>query len=124
MAAVRVMLVDDTDHVRRLLRNLLELDGFEVVGEAAGGQEAIDRVEEVAPDVIVLDYSMPRVDGLAAARQIRALRPDIVIILYTAFLDDEVERRAEEAGVDRCLAKIGGLESLGHEIARLAGSLF
>ena len=124
MAPVRVMLVDDTDHVRKLLRNLLELDGFEVVGEAPGGQEAVDEVGAFDPDVLVLDYQMPVVDGLEAARQIRERRPDQVIILYTAFLDPEVERRAEEIGVDRCLAKVGGLETLGREIARLAGSLF
>ena len=120
----KVMVVDDTDHMRKMLRNILELDGFDVAGEAASGEQALELVDGADPDVLVLDYMMPGMDGLETARQIRERRPSQVIILYTAFLDPEVERAAEEAGVDLCLAKVEGLESLEREIARLAGSLF
>lgn len=54
-AAVRVMVVDDTEHVRRMLRSMLELDGFHVVAEAAGGREAIEAVDGADPDVVVID---------------------------------------------------------------------
>jgi CheY-like chemotaxis protein len=120
----KVMVVDDTDHMRKMLRSMLELDGFDVAAEAASGQEALDSVGGADPDVVVLDYMMPGMDGVETARHIREQRPDQVIILYTAFLDPEVEAAAEEAGVDLCLAKVEGLESLEREIARLAGSLF
>jgi CheY-like chemotaxis protein len=121
---VRVMVVDDTDHVRKMLMSMLELDGFTLAGEAASGDEAIARVAEHDPDVLVLDYMMPGLDGLETAVRIRERRPNQIIILYTAFLDPVVEAKATEIGIDLCLAKIEGLESLEREIARLGGSLF
>ncbi|MGH2684770.1 MAG: response regulator [Actinomycetota bacterium] len=120
----KVMVVDDTDHMRKMLRSMLELDGFDVAGEAASGQEALDALSGADPDVVVLDYMMPGMDGVETARRIREQRPDQVIILYTAFLDPGVEAAAKDAGVDLCVAKVEGLESLEREIARLAGSLF
>jgi two-component system, chemotaxis family, chemotaxis protein CheY len=119
-----VMVVDDTDHMRKMLRSMLEIDGFDVAGEAATGEEALATIGTVDPDVVVLDYMMPGIDGLETARRIRAARPEQVIILYTAFLDPKVEAAAKEAGVDLCLAKVEGLDSLEREISRLAGSLF
>src|SRR5205085_4467107 len=59
---IRVMVVDDTDHVRRMLTSMLSLDGFEVVGNAADGPQAIENVEQADPDVVVVDYKMPGMD--------------------------------------------------------------
>ena len=118
------MVVDDTDHMRKMLRSMLEIDGFDVAGEAATGEEALAVIADVDPDVLVLDYMMPGLDGLETARRVRSSRPDQVIILYTAFLDPAVEAAADEIGIDLCLAKVEGLDSLEREIARLAGSLF
>lgn len=67
---------------------------------------------------------MPDLDGLDTARHIRERRPDQVLILYTAFLDDELRRAAEEVGVTVCLGKVEGLGSLEREISRLCGSVF
>ncbi len=117
-------MVDDTDHVRRMLRNMLDLDGFAVVAEAASGAEALERIDEVDIDVAVIDYKMPALDGLETAAQIRAGHPDLVMILYTAFVDPELERRAAEVGVSLVLGKIEGLESLEREITRLCRTLF
>jgi CheY-like chemotaxis protein len=121
---VRVMVVDDTDHVRRMLRNMLELDGFSVVAEASGGEEAVALVDDAAPDVVVIDYKMPVVDGLQAAARIREKRPGQVMILYTAFVDADLQRRAREVGVSVVLGKVEGLESLEREISRLCGIIF
>ena len=118
------MVVDDTDHMRKMLRSMLEIDGFDVAGEAASGEDAVAAIGDIDPDVVVLDYMMPGIDGLDTARRIRADRPEQVIILYTAFLDPKVEAAAKEAGIDLCLAKVEGLDSLEREISRLAGSLF
>jgi len=123
-APIKVMVVDDTDHVRRMLRNMLELDGFVVVAEAGGGVAAVDTIAAADPDVVVVDYKMPEVDGLETARRIRAIRPDQVMILYTAFVDPELERKAREVGVSVVLGKVEGLESLEREITRLCGSFF
>jgi DNA-binding NarL/FixJ family response regulator len=121
---IRVMVIDDTSHVRTMLRTMLELDGFEVVAEASSGPEAIDQLDGADPDVVVVDFKMPQVDGIETTRMIRELRPDQIVILYTAFLDDELERRAAEAGVTVSLGKVSGLASLELEIRRHCEKLF
>ena len=121
---IRVMVVDDTDHVRRMLTSMLSLDGFEVVGNAAGGPQAIDNVVQADPDVVVIDYKMPGMDGLDTARGIRAARPDQVMILYTAYIDAKLEKAAADAGISVCIGKVEGLASLEREISRLCASLF
>jgi DNA-binding NarL/FixJ family response regulator len=120
--AIRVMVVDDTDHVRKMLTSMLALDGFDVVGEAAGGAEAIETVDKLDPDVVIIDYKMPMMDGLTAASTIREQRPGQAMILYTAFLDEELQQRAEDVGVAVCLGKVEGLASLEREISRLCAS--
>ena len=121
---IKVMLVDDTEHVRRMLRNMLELDGFSVVGEAGNGPDALATIDAAGPDVVVIDYKMPEVDGLETAARIRSKRPDQVMILYTAFVDPDLETRARDVGVSVVLGKVEGLESLEREITRLCGTLF
>jgi CheY-like chemotaxis protein len=117
--SVRVLVVDDTDHVRRMLVAMLKLDGFEVVGEAVDGEHAVRLATELDPQVIVMDLRMPKVDGLEATRQIKAMRPEQVVILYTAYLDAAIEAEAREAGVTFCLGKIEGLQELERELSRL-----
>ena len=119
---IQVLVVDDTDHVRKMLRSMLELDGFDVVGEAANGAEAIELCDAVDPDVVVLDYKMPGLDGLATASRIRARRPRQMVILYTAFLDEDIERRASSIGITLCIGKVEGLQALEREITRLASA--
>ena len=118
------MLVDDVDHVRRMLRNMLDLDGFVVVAESASGADAITQIDAADPNVVVIDYHMPDMDGIETARRIRDARPDQVMIMYTAYLQPEVEQQAREVGVALVLGKVEGLESLEREISRLCGTLF
>src|SRR5687767_2471936 len=96
---VRVLLVDDTKHVREMLAQMLVLDGFDVVGAAESGEVAIVLARESTPDIVVMDYKMPEMDGLTATKAILEHSPDLPVILYTAYLDADIERRAKEAGV-------------------------
>jgi CheY-like chemotaxis protein len=121
---IRVMVVDDTDHVRRMLTSMLSLDGYEVVGEVASGPAALEAVDAADPDIVVIDYKMPGMDGLDTARGIRQRRQDQVMILYTAYIDEALERAAAEAGISLCIGKVDGLSSLEREINRLCASLF
>jgi len=121
---VKVFVVDDADQVREMLVQMLELSEFEVVGSASGGAEAVAKVAECDPDVVVTDYKMPDMDGIATARAIREQRPDQAIILYTAYLDAALEREAKAAGVALCVSKIEGLETLEQDIRRLGGDAF
>jgi CheY-like chemotaxis protein len=120
---IRVMVVDDTLRVRSMLTSMLALDGFEVVGSSGSGREAVATIETVDPDVVIIDYRMPGMDGLETARRMGELRPAQVMIMYSAFLDPELQEAAEEAGIAVCLAKVEGLASLEHEITRLCTTL-
>jgi DNA-binding NarL/FixJ family response regulator len=117
--AVRVMVVDDTDHVREMLGAMLSVSGFEVVDEVANGERAADSCDRWTPDVVVVDYHMAGVDGLEVARRIRARRPEQMIILYSAFIDGELADAAAGAGVALCVAKEDGVGALEQEIIRL-----
>jgi CheY-like chemotaxis protein len=116
---VKVLIVDDTEHVRKMLVDMLELDGFDVVGEAGSGHDAIIMAAEAEPDVIVMDYRMPVMDGVTTAKAIRRQRPSQAIILYTAYLDEQLEAVAKEAGIAICIGKVEGLNQLERHITEL-----
>jgi two-component system chemotaxis response regulator CheB len=117
--SIKVLLVDDTDHVREMLSQMLRLDGFDIAGMAASGAEAIELAAATAPDIVIMDYKMPEMDGITATRAIREKSPSVPVILYTAYVDEEVERRAREAGVSMCIGKVEGLASLERQISAL-----
>ncbi|MGH9040324.1 MAG: response regulator transcription factor [Acidimicrobiia bacterium] len=118
---IRVFVIDDTPQMRTMLEQMLTLDDFEVVGSTANGADALKEMDEADPDVVVIDYKMPGLDGLTTARLIREERPDQAIILYTAYLDDILERKATKAGVAICVGKVEGILTLERDIRRLAG---
>jgi DNA-binding NarL/FixJ family response regulator len=106
---IRILLVDDHAVVREGLRAFLSLQpGFEIVGEAADGQEAIERASELDPDVILMDLVMPRLDGVSAMRELRRQAgrgAGAKVIVLTSFLDDERLLPALEAGAAGYLLK-------------------
>jgi DNA-binding NarL/FixJ family response regulator len=117
---VRVFVIEDTPQMRHLLEEMLTLDDFNVVGSAANGAAALPEMNGADPDVVVLDYSMPGLDGLLTARLIKEERPGQAIILYTAYLDGELEEKATRAGVALCVEKADGILTLERQIRRLA----
>ena len=80
----RVLLVDDVAVVRKTIRALLEQHSFEICGEAADGQEAIEKVKELKPEIIILDINMPVMNGVRAAMEIRRIAPEALIVFLTA----------------------------------------
>src|SRR5262245_53401041 len=106
--------------MRELLEQMLTLDDFDVVGSAANGADGLREMTHADPDVVVLDYNMPGLDGLLTARLIREERPGQAIILYTAYLDAELEEKASRAGIALCVEKADGILRLERDIRRLA----
>lgn len=103
---IRVLLVDDQLQARRALSRLLEgCDDIEVVGEAENGKEALALVEQLHPDVILMDLIMHIMDGVTATRIIHQEHPQIQIIALTNLVDAEVLLRALEVGAQRCISK-------------------
>jgi CheY-like chemotaxis protein len=104
---IGALIVDDQEDVRLLIRMIIEAAdrGLFVSGEAANGREAIEQLDAVDPTVVVLDAMMPDIDGLQTAQEIRRRRPGQPMILCSAYLDDELRRRAHEAGIAVCLTK-------------------
>lgn len=88
-SARSVLIVDDEIEIRHALRLLFEIEGFTVVGEAADGDAAIDLASELEPSFIVLDYSMPRMNGKDAAALIRAAVPASRIVAFSALLESK-----------------------------------
>jgi two-component system nitrate/nitrite response regulator NarL len=106
MPKKRVLLVDDNPVVRSLVRHLIELEpDFEVSGEAENGRDAIEKAENLKPDLIILDLVMPVMSGLDAAPLVRKLLPDTRIILFTVQEGREVERLAHAAGIHAVVSK-------------------
>jgi len=96
---VRIVLADDHVLVRQGLKSLLEREGFQVVGEASDGQEALHQVESLQPDIAVMDISMPTLNGLNAAREMSRSSPKAKIILLTQHDEAQYISEALDAGV-------------------------
>jgi NarL family two-component system response regulator LiaR len=104
--SIRILVVDDHAVVREGLRAFLALqEGFEIVGEAADGDEALERAAELDPDVILMDLVMPERDGVSAMRELRQRSSHSRVIVLTSFLDDDRLLPAIEAGAAGYLLK-------------------
>jgi CheY-like chemotaxis protein len=107
MGYVRALIVDDHKDVRFLIRTIVADAGLpvEVVGEADGVETALEQLDALVPDAVVMDARMPRVDGFEAAALLLARRPELPIVLCSAHVDDGVRRRAADAGIRAVLSK-------------------
>jgi NarL family two-component system response regulator LiaR len=118
--AIRVLIVDDHTIVRKGIRALLaEIEGIEVVGEAADGQEAVAQANTLRPDVILMDLAMPKLDGIEATRQIKASRPESRILVMTSFAADDKVFPAIKAGALGYLLKESAPEDLVQAIRQI-----
>jgi DNA-binding NarL/FixJ family response regulator len=120
-ALTRVLVADDHPLIRRLLRTVLGAHGgFEVVGEAADGERVVELAIALVPDVVVLDVTMPGIDGFAAAAAIRAELPSCTILVFSALEAASVADAALAAGADRYIEKGDGFAAVAEAAASLA----
>ena len=103
--ARRILLVDDHRLVREGLRRTLEDAGFEVIGEAQNGAEALEMAERLRPHVVLMDVSMPVVDGITATRRMRTQAPDARVVVLTMHADTDLVDKARSAGAAGYLLK-------------------
>ena len=104
-APVRLLLADDHRMLRDGLRRSMEDEGFDVVGEAADGQEAVRLANQRRPDVVLMDVSMPRLDGVEATRLIHRALPSVPVVMLTMHADGDVISRSIQAGAVGYLVK-------------------
>lgn len=117
---MRILLVDDHEVVRLGVRGLIERQSdMEVIGEAGTVREAVSQVEQLAPDVVLLDVRLPGGNGLEACRQIKALRPETRIIILTSYPDDEVLFDAIACGAEGYVLKQIGSDDLIRALERV-----
>jgi two-component system response regulator NreC len=113
---VGIVIADDHPIFRQGLRFLLESEGFTVVGEGVDGMEAIKLAEKLRPDIVMLDFSMPRLNGLDAAREIRRVSPRSRVILLTAHREEQYVLEAINAGIKGYVLKSEAAIVLGEAI--------
>jgi DNA-binding NarL/FixJ family response regulator len=114
-----LLIVDDSPAIRRATRDFFESKtDFFVCGEAVDGLDALEKARELAPDLIILDLQMPRMNGLQAARELKVIRP-VPVILFTMYADMVDSITAKSAGVSAVVSKLDDLSVL----ARQAESL-
>jgi CheY-like chemotaxis protein len=111
-AGKTVLVVDDSAVIRKMLATAFLSDGFKVCAEAENGKEGIEAARQVNPDLIILDLSMPVMNGIEAASQLRKLFPTTPIILFTLYGDSLLQKDASKAGVDLVLMKTMPLPQL------------
>jgi two-component system, NarL family, response regulator DegU len=114
IVAKRILLVDDHRLVREGLRRTLEDAGYEVVGEADNGADGLDMAERLRPHVVLMDVSMPVVDGITATRRMRTRAPDAHVVVLTMHADSDLVDRARAAGAAGYLLK----DASGQEVIR------
>jgi DNA-binding NarL/FixJ family response regulator len=118
---IRVLLVDDQTLVRQGIRMLLEIEqGIQVVGQCANGREALQQVEALHPDVVLMDVRMPEMDGVAATREICSQHPEIGVIILTTFEDDEIVFEGLQAGARGYLLKDIQSEEMAEAVRKVA----
>jgi DNA-binding NarL/FixJ family response regulator len=107
-----VLIVDDNPAIRHVVSQAFRSDGFAVCGEADDGRQAIELAKQVIPDLIVLDLSMPVMNGLQAAPELRKIAPKASIILLTMFASERAADQASKIGIDLVIPKTEALSSV------------
>jgi two-component system chemotaxis response regulator CheY len=101
-----ILIVDDNAYIRKALCDMFKREeDFNICGEAENGRDAIEKAQQLQPDLVVLDMSMPVMNGLDAARALKRLMPRVPLIMYSAFGDRYVEQQASLLGISSVISK-------------------
>ncbi|MCS7461885.1 response regulator [Paenibacillus doosanensis] len=103
--ANRILIVDDAAFMRMMIRDILTKNGYEVVGEANDGAQAIEKFKEVRPDLITMDITMPEMDGIAALKEIKKIDPNAKVIMCSAMGQQAMVIDAIQAGAKDFIVK-------------------
>jgi len=115
-----ILIVDDYASIRQLLRSFVETNtGFEVCGEAENGADAIEKAKELQPDLVLLDMTMPGMNGAEAGPVIKRLLPHVKIILFTIHTDGVNQALASTLGIDLAISKVEGITNLREHLIAL-----
>lgn len=115
----RILLADDHEGIRRRVRAALETAGFDVCGEAVNGREAVSQAKELLPDLIVLNLSMPVMNGLEALPEIAEAVPRAKVLIFTMDEGEELRREALRRGAHGFVSKSSPLTELVEEVEKL-----
>lgn len=118
--SARVLLADDHRILREGLRRSLEAEGVDVVGEATDGEEAVELAEALHPDVVLMDVTMPVLDGVEATRRIRQRLPEVRVVMLTMHADEVTIARALRVGADGYLVKDCSTDEIAETIRLVA----
>jgi two-component system chemotaxis response regulator CheY len=115
-----VLIVDDSQAIRRLTRTFIESQTkFEVCGEAVDGLDGLEKARDLHPDLIILDFSMPRMDGLHVAKELKRTMSQIPVILFTVYADAIDLKDVSSAGVSAVVSKSDDLSVLAERVEYL-----
>ncbi len=101
----RILVVDDAAFMRMMIKDILSKNGFEVVGEAADGSQAIEKYRELQPDLVTMDITMPEMDGITALKEIRQMNPNAKVIMCSAMGQQAMVIDAIQAGAKDFIVK-------------------
>ena len=103
--AVRVLVVDDAAFMRMMVKDILSKNGYEVVGEAENGMKALERYQELKPDLVTMDITMPEMDGISAVKEIKKVDPNAKIVMCSAMGQQAMVIEAIQAGARDFIVK-------------------
>lgn len=101
----RIMVVDDAAFMRMMLKDILTKGGYEVVGEAENGLRAVEKYKELSPDLVLMDITMPELDGIGAVKQIKSIDPNAKIIMCSAMGQQAMVLESIQAGAKDFIVK-------------------
>jgi DNA-binding NarL/FixJ family response regulator len=110
----RFLIVDDSELVRKSLRTVLQANPeWEICGEAADGEKGIELFKELHPNIVILDFQMPGINGIEAARRMSEIAPAVPIVLFTQHASTDLEKHAREVGIRSVVSKTNAFPMVG-----------